>query len=39
MGRYVAKSIPDCQPTYFPQDGHLSTMINHFEEVLTSVIG
>lgn len=28
MGRHVDKSIPNCQAKFFPQEGHLSTMIN-----------
>jgi pimeloyl-ACP methyl ester carboxylesterase len=38
MGRYVANTIPDCRAKFFPEDGHLSMMINHFEEVLATMI-
>jgi pimeloyl-ACP methyl ester carboxylesterase len=38
MGRYVAKAIPDCRAKFFPQEGHLSMMINNFEEVLAALI-
>jgi pimeloyl-ACP methyl ester carboxylesterase len=38
MGRYVAKTIPDCQARFFPNDGHLSLVANHYEELLTTIV-
>jgi pimeloyl-ACP methyl ester carboxylesterase len=39
MGRYVANSIPDCRCTFYPYDGHVSLIVNHFEEVLSAMVG
>jgi pimeloyl-ACP methyl ester carboxylesterase len=39
MGRYVAERIPDCHATFYPQDGHVSLIVNHFEELLSALVG
>jgi pimeloyl-ACP methyl ester carboxylesterase len=36
MGKAMAESIPKCQETYFPQESHLSTIVNHIDEILTA---
>ena len=38
MGRYVAESIPDCRATFYPHDGHLSLLMNRYEEILATVV-
>lgn len=37
MGRYVAKAIPDCRAKFFPQEGHLSLILNHHEQLLSAM--
>ena len=34
VGHYVADTIPDCQPTFFEDEGHFSVFYNHIEEIL-----
>jgi pimeloyl-ACP methyl ester carboxylesterase len=36
MGRYLAKSIPDCQASFFPGEGHLH-FIDRLPEILSAV--
>lgn len=31
-------SIPNCTVTFYPQDGHISLIANHLEEMLTAMI-
>ena len=38
MGRYQARTIPDCEATFYPQDGHLSIFANHMEEILARML-
>lgn len=38
MGRHVAESIPDCRAKFFPQEGHLSLFVNHYEELLSAMV-
>jgi pimeloyl-ACP methyl ester carboxylesterase len=41
-GRYLAAALPECHATFYPEDGHLSTSMNHQQEILgalASVIG
>jgi pimeloyl-ACP methyl ester carboxylesterase len=33
MGRYLARSIPDCRATFFPDEGHFSIILNRIEEI------
>jgi pimeloyl-ACP methyl ester carboxylesterase len=39
MGRFVAQSIPCCQVHFCPNEGHLSLLRHHFEEVLQVLVG
>ena len=39
MGRYVAQSIPGCQATLYPGEGHISLVVSHFAEILEVVAG
>jgi pimeloyl-ACP methyl ester carboxylesterase len=34
MGRYLADVIPDSQPKFYPDEGHLSLIFKHAEEIL-----
>jgi pimeloyl-ACP methyl ester carboxylesterase len=37
MGRYVARSLPDCEPRFYPGEGH--TLIYHYwREILTVAV-
>jgi pimeloyl-ACP methyl ester carboxylesterase len=33
----VAATIPGCQATFYPDEGHISTVVNHLDEVLISL--
>jgi pimeloyl-ACP methyl ester carboxylesterase len=37
MGRYLARVIPSCRATVFPDDGHLSIYVNHWQQILSTV--
>lgn len=34
MARYVAEKIPHCQAHFYPEEGHISLLAHHMEEVL-----
>jgi len=34
VARKVAATIPGCQATFYPGEGHFSTVLNHFNKVL-----
>jgi pimeloyl-ACP methyl ester carboxylesterase len=33
MGRYMARSIPNCRATFYPDEGHFSIILNRIEEI------
>jgi pimeloyl-ACP methyl ester carboxylesterase len=35
--RAVAGTLPRCQATFFPDEGHISTIVNHAEEIVRSL--
>jgi pimeloyl-ACP methyl ester carboxylesterase len=35
--RYFARTIPHCQATFLPDDGHVSLAFNHLEEILLAL--
>ena len=37
MGKAMANSIPNCQSTFYPQEAHLSTIVNHVDEIMTAI--
>jgi len=39
QGRYLAKNIPNCQTKFYPNEGHISLIVNHYEEILGTIIG
>ena len=38
MARYISSIVPHSKITFYPEEGHLSVMVNHFEEILTALI-
>jgi hypothetical protein len=38
MGRAVAERLSGCKATYYLDDGHLSVIVNHREEILTALL-
>jgi pimeloyl-ACP methyl ester carboxylesterase len=38
MGQYQARTIPNCRATFYPGEGHFSLVVNHMEEILSSVV-
>lgn len=37
VARKVAATIPGCQATFYPGEGHFSTAVNHFDEVMNAL--
>ncbi len=37
-GRYLAGVIPNCMAKFYPDEGHISVIYNHYEEILYAVI-
>ncbi|HEY5158887.1 MAG TPA: alpha/beta hydrolase [Anaerolineales bacterium] len=37
VARNVASSIPSCQATFYPGEGHFSTVANHLDEVIIAL--
>ena len=38
MARYISGIIPGSKITFYPNEGHLSVMVNHGEEILTALV-
>ena len=38
MGRAVADQLASCQATFYPEEGHLSVIVNHREEIMTTLM-
>jgi pimeloyl-ACP methyl ester carboxylesterase len=38
MGQAVASQLPSCQATFYPEEGHLSVIVNHREEIVTTLM-
>jgi pimeloyl-ACP methyl ester carboxylesterase len=38
IGRAVAKRLAQCKATYYPGEGHTSLIVNHREEIVTTMI-
>jgi len=36
VARKVAAAIPGCQATFYPGEGHFSTVANHLDEVINT---
>jgi pimeloyl-ACP methyl ester carboxylesterase len=35
--RAMAQAIPNCEASFYPQEGHYSTALNHFEEIMRAL--
>lgn len=38
QGQYLAKNIPNCQSKFYPNEGHISLITNHYEEILGAIV-
>lgn len=38
MGQAVAERLPYCKATYYPEEGHVSLIVNHREEIVTTLM-
>jgi pimeloyl-ACP methyl ester carboxylesterase len=38
MGRYQARTIPNCRAVFHPGEGHFSLVVNHIEEILSDLL-
>ena len=38
MGKYLARTIPNCRAIFYPGEGHFSLVINHMEEILSGLV-
>jgi pimeloyl-ACP methyl ester carboxylesterase len=37
-GRAIADQLPQCKATYYPHDGHFSLLVDHGEEMVTTLL-
>jgi pimeloyl-ACP methyl ester carboxylesterase len=35
--RFLASALPNCQAQFYPDDAHLSVMLNHHEEIFSEI--
>jgi pimeloyl-ACP methyl ester carboxylesterase len=38
QGQYLARNIPDCRSKFYPNEGHISLITNHYEEILGTIM-
>jgi pimeloyl-ACP methyl ester carboxylesterase len=38
MARYQARMIPTCHAAFYPEDGHISIVVNHVSDVLRALV-
>jgi hypothetical protein len=38
MGRAIAERLAQCKTTYYPGEGHISLIVNHREEIVTTLL-
>ncbi|MFX1288120.1 MAG: alpha/beta fold hydrolase [Promethearchaeota archaeon] len=38
MGRGMCQLIPNCKGTFYPGEGHYSTILNHFADIISALI-
>jgi pimeloyl-ACP methyl ester carboxylesterase len=38
QGRYLAQNIPNCQSEFYPNEGHISLINNHYQEILSAMV-
>jgi pimeloyl-ACP methyl ester carboxylesterase len=39
QGKIMAKAIPNARAKFYPNEGHISLTMNHYEELLSSIVG
>lgn len=39
MGRWITSTVPTCRPRFFADEGHISLLVNHAEEILGTLVG
>jgi len=39
MGRWITKTVPTCHARFFPDEGHISLIVNHADDILRTLIG
>ena len=39
MARYAAAKLPHCQAHFYPDEGHISLLAHHLEEVFSVLVG
>jgi pimeloyl-ACP methyl ester carboxylesterase len=37
MGHYQARTLPNCEATFYPEEGHISLIFNHAGEILSKI--
>jgi fermentation-respiration switch protein FrsA (DUF1100 family) len=37
LARLLAKALPECIATFYPDEGHISLMKNHAQDILTTM--
>lgn len=37
MARTISQQLPDCKSKFFPNEGHLSVLINNFTEIFNKI--
>jgi len=38
MGRWMAQTVPTCRSRFLPDEGHISLIVNHAEDIIRSLI-
>jgi len=38
QARYVASLIPTCVATFYPDEGHVSVLVNHLDDILAAIV-
>ena len=38
MGRYQAQALPNCRAHFYPEEGHISLVINRLDEILAVLL-
>jgi hypothetical protein len=38
MGQAVTQRLPQCKAVFYPEEGHLSLIVNHGEEIVTTLM-
>lgn len=38
IGRAIARNLPQCKAAFYPQEGHISLIVNHREEIVATLL-